>query len=71
MTDRYHAFTVVLEEDIRCDDGEPILNALRQIRGVISVKPHVTGVADHDARERVRHEFAKKLWDVLYPPKGR
>ena len=39
MTDRYDAFTVVLERNIRTDDAEPVLAAIRQLRGVLDVIP--------------------------------
>lgn len=65
MTDRYNAFIVVLERDIREDDAEPILNAIKHIRGVLSVKPHVADFSDSIATERVRAELQQKLWDVL------
>jgi hypothetical protein len=34
MTDRYNSLTVVLDRDIREDDAEHILNAIRMIKGV-------------------------------------
>ena len=67
MTDRYHAFTVVLERDIRSDDAEAVINAIRQLRHVLSVEPHVVDVEDWAARERVRRELGQKLWEILYP----
>lgn len=66
MTDRYNAFTVVLEHDIRDDDAEDIINAIKHIRGVLSVKPHIAAMADTIAEDRVRADLTKKLWDVLY-----
>lgn len=66
MTDRYNAFTVVLERDIRSDDAEDIINAIKHIRGVLSVKPHTSNMADTIAEDRVRADLIKKLWDVLY-----
>lgn len=55
MTDRFHAFTVVLDRDIREDDAEPIVAAIKMIKGVQSVEPHVVDLEDHSARvpERV------------------
>jgi hypothetical protein len=34
MTDKYNTLTVVLENDIRDDEAEPILAAIRQLKGV-------------------------------------
>lgn len=41
MTDRHAAYIVVLAEDIREDDAEHVLNALRMVSGVVSVEPVV------------------------------
>lgn len=65
MTDRYHALTVVLEEDIRSDDAEDLINAIKMLRGVLSVTPHVTDIESHFSQERARRELIQKLWDVL------
>lgn len=67
MTDRYNALTVVLDRDIRSDDAEAILTAIRMIKGVLSVAPHVTDTADYVAEERVRLEYQKKIGAVLWP----
>ena len=67
MTDRINAFVVILETDLRTDDAEATVSALRQIRGVLSVEPHVSRLEDFVAQERARQALASKLWDVLYP----
>lgn len=65
MTDRYNAFLVVLEQDLREDDAEATLTALKQIKGVLSVEPHVASFEDHIAEARVRAELVEKLWQAL------
>lgn len=67
MTDRIHSLTVVLEKDYRDDDVKEIVNAIRMIRGVLSVKSHISDFQDHMAQERVRQELGEKLWEILYP----
>lgn len=67
MTDRIHSLTVVLEQDIRTDDVETIINAIRAIRFVGSVEKHVADLETHSARERVRLELGQKILDVIYP----
>lgn len=67
MTDRFNSLTVVLENDIRADDAEVIISAIRQIRGVLSVSGNVSDVSAHIAQERARHELGSRLWEVLYP----
>lgn len=65
MADRYIAFTVTLEEEIRGDESEPIVNAIRMIRGVGSVVPVVKDVHDYCAGETARRELTAKILDVL------
>lgn len=69
MTDRHKGYIVVLEDDLREDDGESTLNAIRQIRGVLSVEPVVADMTDHFARSRVRHELTMEMLKVINPDK--
>lgn len=64
MSDRYHALTVFLEEPLRDDDAELLIKAIRMLRGVMSVEPHITNV-DAWARETAKQELRRQLWDVL------
>lgn len=66
MTDRIRGVYVTFDKDYRDDDAEPILDAIRMIKGVVDVSPHVTDLSDHDARMKVRYQFAS---DVLEPHK--
>ena len=68
MTDRFNSITVVLERDIREDDAEPILAAIRQIRGVLSATGNVADLESHLAQERARSELGQKLLAVLRSP---
>lgn len=65
MTDRLNGVTVTFERDIREDDAEAILIAIRQIRGVAAVEPHVATPEDHFARTQAAHEFKIKLYKFL------
>jgi hypothetical protein len=71
MTDRYNYLTVALEQDIRDDDAEHLIGAIRMLRGVLAVEPNVASGADWLAEERVRQEYRQKLWNVLYPDQPR
>jgi hypothetical protein len=71
MTDRYNYLTVVLEDDFRADDCDDVITAIKMVKGVLSVKPNVRNAEDFCAMERVRSEIAQKIWDVLYPKKGK
>ena len=67
MTDRLAGFIVTLDHDIREDDAQAIVNAIRCLRGVLSVEPIVADVEFHMAQERARRDLGEKLWAVLYP----
>jgi hypothetical protein len=68
MTDRYNSITVVLERDIRDDDAEPILSAIRMIKGVQSATGNVAEVSDYIAEQRAIRELGQKILNVIYPP---
>jgi len=65
MTDRLKGVYVAFDDDIRDDDAEPIIEAIKQIRHVRDVKVFVTKPEDYFARARVRAEVATKLVNVL------
>lgn len=65
MTDRYNAPVVVLERDIRSDDAEGLIAAIKQLRSVASVKPNVADITSHTAEQRARLVLEEKLWKVL------
>lgn len=67
MTDRVKGFWVALDDDIRVDDIEPVLSAVRQLRGVVGVTTSIVSAEDFMARERVRHQLGTELLAVLYP----
>ncbi len=52
MTDRHSGYVVTLAKDIREDDAEAVITALKMIKGVVSVKPVVADVVMHIAEER-------------------
>lgn len=67
MTDRVFALTVTLSDSIRDDDAQPIIDAIRMIRGIAGVVPIVADAQLHYAEERARQELEAKLWAVLHP----
>jgi hypothetical protein len=66
MTDRHAGYIVVLERDIREDDAEHVINALRMTKGVLIVEPIVTDTELHIAESRALAAWREKLHDVLY-----
>lgn len=70
MTDRINSLTVVLENEMRDDDAEQLISAIKMMRGVLNVSGIVSDHIDnYIAEERVRRELGKKLWEVIYPKK--
>lgn len=65
MTDRFHTLTVVLDCNIRNDDAEPIIDAIRQIRHVLDVTGEVANLESHMAEARAKQDLRNKLWDLL------
>ncbi len=65
MTDRVKGFTVTLEKDMRIDDVETIIQAIRMIRGIVDVAPSITNSDDHMNRERIRYELRDKFYKFM------
>lgn len=66
MTDRIHSLTVVLGEDMRADDADGLVEAIRRFRNVVSVTPNVTNILDeHVAKMRLRIEVSDMLQKFL------
>lgn len=70
MTDRHSAYIVVLNNDVREDDAEHIINALRMVKGVAAVDPVVTDYDEHIARTRVDREWREKIYKLLENSEG-
>lgn len=70
MTDRYNALTVVLDRDVRSDDAESIISAIKMVKGVASVTPNVVDMTDHIAFVRAQSEIGRKIIEVIYPKEG-
>ena len=65
MTERMNGFWVALGDDIRIDDAEATLAAVRQIKGVIAVNPNVTNGGDWIVEERANAAWRAKLYELL------
>ncbi len=66
MSERFNSVTVVLEQDVSEEHADVITSAISMIRGVLSVKANqVDPGADYLARERVKSELHRKLFEVL------
>lgn len=65
MTDRYYALTVVLEGNVRDDDAEPLIAAIRQLRGVADVLPHVADTNTVVGEVRARTKITERVMRAL------
>lgn len=65
MSDRISSFTVILEENIRDDDAKPLMDAIRQMRGVLKVTGNVSDLSEAIAESRVKSDLTRKLLNVL------
>lgn len=65
MTDRYNSLTVALDRDIRSDDAEWIINAIKMIKGVADVTGNVVDSDSYSAEIRIKMEIMEKLSSIL------
>lgn len=65
MTERLKGVTVAFDHDIREDDAQQIINAIRMIKGVLEVVPSVVNSDDDINRSKIEYELSRKLWEVL------
>lgn len=65
MTDRLKGVIVTFEQDIREDDAEQIINAIRMIKGVLDVVPSIADHNDVMNRIRIQHELEKRIYKAL------
>lgn len=61
MTNRIKSLTVALTHDIREDDCEVIVNAIKMIRGVADVDMNVSDIDDYTNRKQVKEELREKM----------
>jgi hypothetical protein len=65
MTTRHSGYVVVLGEDLREDDAEATVAALRLIRGVRDVTPIVSTPEIHIAEARARLDLVDRMSAAL------
>lgn len=65
MTDRTNSLIVVLEQDLHTDDAESIINALKMVKGVLSVEANISNITDHIAKTRAKYELLDKLSNII------
>ena len=67
MTDKYFALTVLLDCETREDDAQAIIEAIKMIKGVMEVEPHIANIALGWATHKARLELRTKIIDLLWP----
>lgn len=65
MTDRYSALIVILDHDIRDDDAEMMVNAIKQLKGVLDVRAHLANPDTDIAAIRLKVGLIEKLIKVV------
>jgi hypothetical protein len=65
MSDRTNTLTVVLEHQMRTDDAEQIIEAIRMVKGVLNVEANVSDSMEYMATEQAKHDLRKKIFEVL------
>lgn len=70
MTNRYSTLTVALEQDIREDDAQALIQAIKMLRGVADVAGNVSDASQWLAETRVRRDLGDKVLAVVFPKPG-
>jgi hypothetical protein len=65
MSDRYNSLIVFLEKDLKDEDAEPLIEAIKQFRGVLSVQPNVSNMLSILAEDRAKADLREKIWELL------
>lgn len=65
MTDRIKGFYVVLDDIMRTDDAEPLIEAVLMLKGVLDVKVSISNSDDWMIRSQVKSELRQKLIEIL------
>lgn len=63
MSDRINGFVVILDKDYKDEDVEQTINAIKQIKGVLEVKPNIVTLDEHIVGERIKIEIVNKIYD--------
>lgn len=66
MTERHAGYLVVLDDDIREDDAEAVVNAIRMIKRVQAVRPVTATPELQIAQTMAEIKIRQRLWAVLH-----
>lgn len=65
MSNRYNGFAVTLEESIKDEDAQKVIEAILMIKGVIVVEPVVEDISSIFAKNQAQHELRLKLYEIF------
>lgn len=65
MSDRTNHLTIALSKEIRVDDAQQIIDAIKMIKGVLTVEANVSNPDYFVAEARVRADIWQKLFEVM------
>jgi len=66
MTERFSGLVVILEDDIREDDAQPLIRAIAQLRGVMEVRPVTSRPGlEMVLRERLHTRLLERIMQVM------
>ena len=68
MTDRHAGYLVTLDTNIREDDAQAILAALRMVKHVVAVEPIIASMEVQLAETRARHSLRQRLYENIDLP---
>ena len=66
MTTRFATLTVALSTDLRDDDAQSLIDAIKMLRGVADVKGDVSDPGQWLAETRVRSEICERLLAAVF-----
>jgi len=65
MTARHSGYVIALEEDIREDDVELVIQTLRMIKGVVAVEPVISSADMQIAYMRADTRWRQRIAELL------
>lgn len=69
MTNRYNYLTVALEQNIRDDDAEQLVDAIMMLKGVLKVEGNVANGDAYTAEQRANDKWRSKLYSLILEDK--
>ncbi len=65
MSDRVKGFVVTLEDDVRLEDVELVMQTIRYMRGVANVEPSIVDESDWINQQRIKNELRNKMYQFI------